>query len=526
MEQSDHLIPPQSGERINPATPAPSFEFSLERVWETSPRLNALLDSQGVFRRVNSSVAKTMGYAKEELLGRSYFDFLHPDDSASVLFEAAAAEGLPLEFRTRLRTGAEGYIWAEWFARYLSRDLIYLSGRDISERVRLREDLIYERDKLTALLEGLDRLKIAINTTDADYIVRFENPTVREMYGSALGKHCYEVYAGRKAPCDPCLMMEALRTGEVQQADFLASNGRTFATLVAPYSGVHGHLDHAFHVNIDITERKKAEEASRGARHDLEDQVAARTAELRRTATVLRREGVRRSRAEAELRALARRLVQLQEEERRAIARELHDGIGQELHVLMLLSERCANAPEEVRAAINREARNLITGAIDRVSGLSLDLRPKMLDDVGLLPTLAWEFERCTQRTGVRVIFEHSGADKECSADICTNVYRIVQEALMNVVRHAHTSEATVRLCAVDDMLRLTIEDHGIGFIKKRLPTSAGLSGMRERALSLGGKMTVRSRPGAGTVVEAEIPLLSFTAETQRAQRGDDFKHG
>jgi len=214
------------------------------------------------------------------------------------------------------------------------------------------------------------------------------------------------------------------------------------------------------------------------------------------------------------LRDLSRRLVEVQEMERRHIARELHDQIGQALTGLKLLLEMAVRRRAEDFGASLEEAQRLIHELITRVHDLSLDLRPSMLDDLGLLPTLLWHFEHYTAQTGVQVMFEHKGLRRRFPPEVETAVYRIVQETLTNVARHANVREAVVRLWADKDSLAVQIEDHGIGFDFERTlitAASSGLVGMRERAVALGGQLLVNSAPGQGTRLVAQLPLLGVT---------------
>jgi signal transduction histidine kinase len=211
------------------------------------------------------------------------------------------------------------------------------------------------------------------------------------------------------------------------------------------------------------------------------------------------------------LQNLSRRLVEVQEAERRHIARELHDEIGQALTGLKLVLSMQTPLPTDVARQSHADAQAMIGDLLARVRELSLDLRPAMLDDLGLVPTLAWHFERYTARTNVQVVFKHAGLEgRRFPPDAETAAYRIVQEALTNVARHAVGQEATVRLWASQDCLSVQIEDRGKGFEPEAVfaaYTSGGLSGMRERAELLGGRMTVESTPGVGTLVTAELPL-------------------
>jgi signal transduction histidine kinase len=150
----------------------------------------------------------------------------------------------------------------------------------------------------------------------------------------------------------------------------------------------------------------------------------------------------------------------------------------------------------------------VVDDLMKRVQDMSLDLRPPMLDDLGLLASLLWLFQRCAAQTNVQVNFEHTEVGRRFASEVETAAYRIVQEALTNVGRHAGVKHATVRLWADDSMLGVQIEDQGIGFDVSATPvTTLGLTGMRERALALGGQLTVESSPGRGTRVMAELPL-------------------
>ena len=208
------------------------------------------------------------------------------------------------------------------------------------------------------------------------------------------------------------------------------------------------------------------------------------------------------------LQGLSGRLMEVQEAERRHLARELHDEIGQLLTGLRLTLE----VPESPSPAVRErlaQAQELVAELLDRVRALSLDLRPSILDDLGLLPALLGHVERYTSQTKVRVHLEHSGLDRRFAAETETAVYRIVQEALTNVARHGRVEEVTVRLWATDDVLGVQVEDHGAGFDPGAVGAgrSGGLAGLRERAALLNGHLTVETRPGRGVRLTAEVPL-------------------
>lgn len=230
--------------------------------------------------------------------------------------------------------------------------------------------------------------------------------------------------------------------------------------------------------------------------------------------TRLLRTLVARERAEEQLRAareelqhLTRRLVAVQEAERREVARELHDEVGQLLTVLTLLLGRSAQAVPDPPKQWLREAESLVTDLMDRVRELSLRLRPSMLDDLGLMPALRWHVDRYHRQTGVHVSLDIAGMeDRRFAAEVETAAYRIVQEALTNVARHARVSQAIVRLRADENALHVYVEDRGIGF-DPDVVEGTGLVGMRERAAALDGLLSIRASPGAGVSIAATLPL-------------------
>jgi signal transduction histidine kinase len=146
---------------------------------------------------------------------------------------------------------------------------------------------------------------------------------------------------------------------------------------------------------------------------------------------------------------------------------------------------------------------------MERVRERSLDLRPAMLDDLGLVPALVWHFERYAAQTKIKVAFKHAGIEgRRFAPPVETAVYRIVQESLTNVARHSGAAEVTVRVWVAGAALGVQVEDAGAGFDPQHAARgyTGGLSGMRERALSVGGDLTLDTSPGGGTRVICELP--------------------
>ena len=212
-----------------------------------------------------------------------------------------------------------------------------------------------------------------------------------------------------------------------------------------------------------------------------------------------------------ELHALSRRLLEVQEAERRHVARELHDELGQHLTALKYNLEAAVRLPEaDLRAKLG-EQQAALSQFMQTLCELSLELRPPMLDSLGLLHTLVWYCDRFEAQFHIRVDFQHRGLEgKRFAPEIETAAFRIVQESLTNVARHAGVSAVQVTAQVEPHQLWLAISDQGKGFDPEQMLLAghtSGLSGMRERASLLGGSVTIESAPGAGTRLTADLPL-------------------
>jgi PAS domain S-box-containing protein len=214
------------------------------------------------------------------------------------------------------------------------------------------------------------------------------------------------------------------------------------------------------------------------------------------------------------LQVLSRRLVEAQETERRNIARELHDEIGQALTVMQLNLQAMLLSPgmEVVSPRLN-ESLEVVGRVLEQVRDISLDLRPSILDDLGLEPALRWYTERQAALVELKVEFHADQLEQRLDPVIETECFRIAQEALTNVVRHAQAKVVTVELREEDGQIHLRVRDDGVGFdvavVREKAVrgTSLGLLSMEERAVLAGGRLEFNSVPGQGTEVHAWFPL-------------------
>lgn len=234
---------------------------------------------------------------------------------------------------------------------------------------------------------------------------------------------------------------------------------------------------------IDVTERKKADAELNQYRDHLEEEVILRTRELRE---------------------LSHRLVEIQEKERAAIGTELHDDIGQTLTYATLLISQAIRKPDET---ILRDAQKTVQEAMAKTRELSHMMSPGILKSAGLSMAVECLLSDFTKRTGLKTQFTPAGDIDKIPNDAALAAYRIIQESLTNVVRHAAASEVAVNIQRQLGRLYLGLTDNGIGFDPAAIKNSTGLIGMRERALALGGEFKIDSNQGQGTRVTAELPV-------------------
>lgn len=226
-------------------------------------------------------------------------------------------------------------------------------------------------------------------------------------------------------------------------------------------------------------------------------------------------------RLEGESRAYSARIFASIEDERRRIGRELHDETSQSLAAALLnidVAERSLGDRVEVEDKLDT-ARSLISHCLGQIKLLVYDLRPSMLDDFGLVPALRWYIKSHLEPVGLTVQTDFEGAENRLPAEVETALYRIAQESLANVVKHAEASRATLRLEARPGYAVIVVEDNGVGFDLKQVSAHAegghgvGLMSVRERAAALGGTVNVESTEGLGTRLHVVIPIREGSAE-------------
>jgi PAS domain S-box-containing protein len=442
-----------------------------------------------------------------------FLQHVHPDDRDAVAaaFDVSVRGGRPLSLEFRV-------VRPDGSVRWL-RDQGDVTGGDGSGGAHLAGacvDITDLKEAEAAVRASEERLQLimasatdyAILTSDTGRRITGWSPGAEAAFGYAEGEilglsaDLLFTQEDRAVGMPEAEVRTALRDGRAadERWHVRKDGSRFFASGVLTPLGEGGAMGFV-KVLRDLTDRKRMEDELRAARDELEARVTERTAELTRA-------------NEARL-ELVRRLVRAQEAERRRVSRELHDGLGQELTALILGLKALERAvPEDAPGRARLREVEEVVGRISREAhDLAVELRPTALDDLGLGAALSDYVARWSARTGVTASFQPLGLEGgRLPAEVETAVYRVVQEALNNVAKHAGARRVGVMVSRQEAELVTLIEDDGRGFDPDLAPTgsgrrSLGLLGMRERVGLVGGTLVIESGEGQGTVVQARIPL-------------------
>src|SRR5467141_2705617 len=412
----------------------------------------------------------------------------------------------------------------------LSSNFLGVAFEDVTDRKLAEQILRDSEERFRLLVQGVQEYAI-FQLDPMGHVVSWNAGAERlKRYGSeeVIGKH-FSVFYPQEDQMNnkpQGLLAKAARYGQSEDEGWrIRKDGSRFwanvvvTALRDPKENLLGFAK----LTRDMTERREKEEALTKAKELLELRVEQRTAVLTRVNQELRTEIAERERAEEQLRtsldqlrALAARLQSVREEERTSIAREIHDELGQACTAikmdLALIGRKATKRQTRLRTKVDA-ATQLVDGMIITLRKIASELRPRVLDDLGLTAALEWQAQEFQSRTGIhcRVILpqEPIALDSERS----TTIFRIFQESLTNVVRHAHATRVEARLEREADQLIFQVHDNGRGFDPEEAMArrSLGLVGMRERALLLNGEFKVEGVPGAGTTIALRIALPPST---------------
>ncbi len=489
-------------------------QISAQIVWTT--------DAAGQVVEDSPSWRAFTGQTFDEWKGNGWLDAVHPDDQAHAAeqWQQAVASGTPVKTVFRLH-----HVSGEW--RWTNVRAVPLRDRDGAIRgwVGMNADITEQKQAEEALRASEERLQqaIAIETVGTIFfkvdgsitgcnnafltmsgysradlengLVRWDTQTPPEWMPQSLHAIDEFLTLGRTTP---------------YEKEYIRKDGSRWWGL---FAATRINAEEGVEFIIDITEQKQAEAELRKARDELEIRVQERTTELKQ--------------ANARLQELLRSLMTAQEDERSRISRELHDQLGQQLSALRLNLAALADQSQAESPFTERVERvQEIAAMLDRdVDQLAYDLRPSGLDDLGLHVALQQHVDEWTVHhhmpIELQIIDDH---DQTLPQEIETVIYRVVQEALTNVAKHAHAEHVSVILEHRPKEVRLIVEDDGDGF-EVDAPQNAndgshrlGLSGMHERVELVGGTITIESEPGSGTSLYVRIPLLSSEESSHGTQ--------
>ena len=458
-------------------------EARLQAFTGHSPSAMFLKDREGRYRFVNPQFVQRFGLRAEQVLGRADAELFTPEQAARFAQTHAEvlARGVPLQFEeaTLSASGERISMVSKFPVRDAAGAAVAVGGvaTDITERKRVEQAL---REQRTLLAEAQALAGLGCWEWDpASGRVSWSDELYR-IYGVEKGafRPSFESYLDRVHPEDRDKVARLV-------AGALAENrgGFTFEERIVRPGGVVRRLrSHGEVVRDEAGNARKVV----GACLDITEHKAA----------------------EAALRALSRRLVEAEEKERRRIAAELHDQVGQNLSALNInLDIMLGSLQEGALRKRMEDSLRLVDATLQSIEAVMSELRPPLLDEYGLGAALAWYGEEYAQRTGIRVAVD-KGSEPPLRPEAAIAMFRIAQEALNNVAKHAGAKLVRIGLALEGEEMNLWIADDGSGFDVAQGPRGRwGMTTMRERAEAAGGCLFVESSPGKGTTVRAVVPL-------------------
>ncbi len=459
-------------------------EARLQAFTSHSPAVMFLKDRDGRYQFVNERFLQRLGLRRDQVLGHGDAELLTrdhagiSDDSDAQVLE----RGAPLEFEeaVELADGPRYSVVSKFPVFDAAGTVVGVGGvaTDITERRKVEQAL---REQRTLLAEAQSLAGLGCWEWDpASGRVGWSDELYR-IYGLQRGafEPSFESYLERVHPLDRERVARVVAAAVREAGTAFDFEER----IVRPGGEVRELRSHGEVVRDPAGRPLKVV----GACLDITEHKAA----------------------EAALRALSRRLVQAEETERRRIARELHDQVGQNLSALNINLDivlgQMGDAPLAPRL---RDSLKLVDATLQSIEAVMAALRPPLLDEYGLGAALTWYGEEYAQRTGIQVQVEKGDPGSGLRPEAAVALFRIAQEALNNVAKHAGARLVRIGLSLEGDEMKLCIEDDGAGFDPAQAPRGRwGMTTMRERAEAAGGRLSIRSSPGKGTAVRATVPL-------------------
>lgn len=458
------------------------FEHAVEGIFQSTP--------DGRIIAANPALARMMGYASPQALMAAVTSIaqqLHVNPERRAEFRRLLEErGLVQGFEMQLRRQDGSLMWVSASARTVDDaqgGLRHYEG--VMEDITARKQA---EDALRKFAHIVEQSADTVIITDPDGIIEYVNPAFEQLSGfareEAVGKTPGILKSGAHNAQFYEQLWRTIRSGGVFRSVFTnkKKDGELFyeEETITPVRDAQGRIAHFVSVGRDITGRVHAEDQLRRSRE--------------------------------QLRSLAAHLQSVREEERSRVAREIHDELGQVLTGLKFDLAWLARGLPADSTALKEKTRgmlSLVDDTIHTVRRLLTELRPSVLDELGLAAAIEWQAQEFQTRTGIECRVSTELTELSLDGETSTAIFRICQESLTNAARHAEATRISVRLGAEEDHLILSVEDNGKGITEEEQTrtTSLGLLGMQERAFLLGGQLTIAGRPGGGTTVTLRMPL-------------------
>jgi two-component system sensor histidine kinase UhpB len=449
------------------------------------------IDSSGMLTYISPVVKNTLGYEPDELIGRQFLEFVHKEDHDLLMRRfSELREGIARHSDYRVIGKHADIKWVRTLTNPIIKEGGFVGAHgvliDITERKQAEEALIKSELRFRNSFD-LPLIGFAITSPEKEWIE--VNDRICSILGYSRDEIVQRTWLELTHPDDLPADIEQFNlilSGQIEKYSmdkrFIRKDGQVVWTSISVgcVRKPDGRVDYIIGLMEDISERKRAEEQLKSSM--------------------------------GQLRTLSAHLQSIREEERAMMAREIHDELGQELTGLKMdLSWLVKRLSKNQKSLISKTESmlKLVDSTIQTVRKISSKLRPGVLDDLGIVAAIEWQTQDFRDRTGIKCELNSSVEDVELDRDRSTAVFRIFQETLTNVVRHAKATRIIVNVDEDAGNLILRVKDNGRGITESKIshPKSLGLLGMRERVLLFGGEVKISGIPGEGTTVTVTIPL-------------------